>query len=159
ISQIACVPGSGFTPDPGGRGGTLAVPAAPEDVVCTITNTRTSATLTLQKEWANGVAGDSATLSVNGATAPPGSAQAAVPPGGNGVSPNTAQATVHSGDVVSLVEHSDPANRGSYTSQIQCDRQGLTPSPDGGGGTFAVPASPEAVTCTIINSAPPPALT
>ncbi len=53
-SQITCNPSTGFTAGEGGQGGTYEVPAAPVPVVCTVTNTRTAATLTLQKEWVNG---------------------------------------------------------------------------------------------------------
>ena len=44
--------------------GSFTVPAAPADVVCTFTNTRTRATVTLQKAWVNAVAGDTADLTV-----------------------------------------------------------------------------------------------
>ena len=40
-----------------GLTGTYTVPATPADVVCTFTNTRQRATLTLQKTWVDGAAG------------------------------------------------------------------------------------------------------
>jgi hypothetical protein len=159
-SHIACDPSVGFTPGVGGQGGTLVVAPEATSVLCTtITNTRTSATLTLQKEWVNGVIGDTANLSIDGATSGPGVATAMVPASGTGLSADKASATLLSGAQVILAETLGSHNAATYTSRIICDRPGLIPNEDGRGGTFAVPATSEPVTCTITNTGPPPAPT
>ena len=82
--------------------GSFTVPpslSAGATITCTFTNARLSATLTLQKSWLNGAAGDAADLSIDGATAGAGFATAtAPPPDGTGVSTATATKTVFSGD-------------------------------------------------------------
>ena len=83
------------------------MPAAPEPVTCTITNTRTATTLILQKQWANGAIGDSADLSIDGASTAPGAVTATVPASGNGLSTDKATATIRSGDTVDLAETLD----------------------------------------------------
>ena len=138
-----------------GRGGQAAsgvVPDDPQPVLCTVTNVRTSASLVLQKGWVNGATGDTADLSIDGATSGSGFATATVPAGGTGLSIDKAAVTLLSGDTVDLAEQLAPGNTGSYTSQITCNRPGLTADADGRGGSFQVPATPEAVTCTVTNS-------
>ena len=138
-----------------GRGGQAASGVVPDDpvpVLCTVTNTRTSASLVLQKAWVNGATDDTADLSIDGATAGPGFADATVPAGGTGLSIDKATVTLLSGDTVDLAEQLGAGNDGSYTSQITCNRPGLTPDGDGQGGSFQVPAIPEPVTCTITNT-------
>jgi hypothetical protein len=155
-STISCDE-SGLTPGLGGQGGTFAVPGVPVDVTCIIANTR-SATglLTLQKTWANGTLGDSATLSANsilGGT--PQTALAVVPDDGNGISVNKAVVPITAGESVDLSEVLTATNVGTYGSVLTCDQPGLT-APNGLSGTFVVSSSTEAVTCTFTNSAPAP---
>ena len=82
--------------------GSFTVPrslAAGTQITCRFTNARRSATLTLEKFWENGADGDTADLSIDGATSGTGFATAtAPPPSGNGLSTETATATVLSGD-------------------------------------------------------------
>ena len=110
--------------------GTYTVPADPSDVTCTFTNTRTSASLILRKEWVNGAAGDTAGLTIS-APAPgtPASATStATGAAGSEIDTvNQATATVFSGQAVPLDEALGAGNTGSYTSQIVCDQPGLTP--------------------------------
>ena len=131
-----------------GLTGTYTVPAAPANVVCTFTNTRQRATLTLQKTWVDGAAGDTAGLSINGGP-PPATATA------------TATGARRLGDVAehrhrhrALRRHGDPsevlAGAGSYTSTLEC---GGTPIPlTGLTGTYTVPAAPANVVCTFTNT-------
>lgn len=151
-SSISCTPNSGFAAGAGGQGGTLTVPATPADVTCTVVNTRTSATLTLQKSWTNGASGDTATLSINGDTSGVGHAVATVPGGGSGVSTDKATTTIRSGANITLAEVLGGGNIGDYTAQVSCDQPGLTANGSGTGGTFAVPAAPVNVVCTIVNT-------
>jgi hypothetical protein len=104
----------------------------------------------------NGVTGDTADLSINSATSAPGFATATVPASGTGLSPDKATTTLFSGATVNLAEQLGAANRGAYASRINCDQPGLTADADGRGGTFEVPATPVAVTCTITNTGPAP---
>ena len=131
------------------------MPDNPVPVTCTVTNTRTSTSLILQKAWVNGGTGDTADLSIDGATTGPGFATAIVPANGNGLSTDKATATVLSGDTVELAETLGAANTGTYTSQLECDQPGLTPTGDGRGGTYQVPATPVPVNCTFTNAGPP----
>ncbi len=153
-SQIVCDPAAGLQPDGDGRGGTYQIPGTPVPVTCTITNTRTSATLILQKTWVNGAAGDAAGLAI--AVPAPGAPAAAVSTasGATGSETDTAHqasATVFSGQTIALAEALAEDNTGTYTSQLECDQPGLTPTDDGRGGTFEVPAAPVPVTCTFTN--------
>ena len=62
--------------------GSFTVPptlSAGATITCTFTNARRSATLTLQKSWVNGAAGDTADLSIDGATSGGGFATATAP--------------------------------------------------------------------------------
>ena len=131
------------------------VPDTPVAVTCTITNTRTSAVLTLQKTWVNGAAGDTAALAVSGsgpATSGSATSTATGAAGSETDTVNRATATVFSGQTVNLAETLGAGNTGSYTSQIACDQTGLTPDGDGQGGSYLVPGTPVAVTCTITNT-------
>ena len=151
-SQIACSPSGGLTPGEGGQGGTYQVPATPTPVTCTITNTRTSATMTLQKDWVNGASGDTADLSIDGATSGSGLTTATAPPSGIGLSTDKATLTLLSGSTVTLAETLGSANTGSYTSRIACTpADGLTANGPGQGGTYQVPATPVPVVCTFAN--------
>jgi hypothetical protein len=94
-------------------------------VTCTITNTRTSAPLILQKTWVNGAAADTAALAVSGSDpATSGSASStATGAAGSETDPvNRATATIFSGQTVNLAETLGAGNTGSYTSQIACDQ-------------------------------------
>ncbi len=154
-SQIVCSPADGFTAGQGGQGGSYEVPDTPVPVSCTVTNTRTSTSLILQKVWVNGAAGDTADLSIGGATTGSGFATAVVPANGNGLSTDKATAIVLSGDTVELAEDLGAANTGTYTSQLECDQPGLTPTGDGRGGTYQVSATAAPVNCTFTNAGPP----
>ena len=119
----------------GGQAATGTVPADPVPVLCTVTNTRTAASMVLQKDWAAGAGDDTADLSINGDTTGSGSATATVPAGGSGLSIDRATVVLLSGQTLDLAEVLGVGNTGRYTSQIACDRPGLTPDPNGQGGT------------------------
>jgi hypothetical protein len=152
-SNIACDQ-PGLTPGVGGQGGTFAVPAAPVDVTCTITNTLSATgVLTLQKTWANGALGDSATLNASSILGGTQTAMAVVPDDGNGTSVNKVEEqSITAGESVDLSEVLAGTNTGTYTSALTCNQSGLTAAPDGLSGTFVVSSSPESVTCTFTNT-------
>jgi hypothetical protein len=152
-SALACNDGTTAS----GTSGTVAVPSTPVDVVCIFTNTRTSATVTVLKDWVNGATGDQAGLSITGTDpATSGSAIANVPFGGTGTASETATATIFSGETVSINEQLPPpghVNTGAYTSSITCTPStGFTPGSGGRGGTLEVPSPPVHVTCTFTNT-------
>ena len=150
-SEIGCNQ-PGLTPDADGQGGTYAVPATPVPVTCTISNTRTSASITLQKRWVDGATDDTADLSVTGADVGSATSTATGAAGSETDTDNQADARVFSGETVDLAEVLGAGNTGSYTSAIACDQPGLDPDANGQGGTFTVPATPVPVTCTITNT-------
>jgi hypothetical protein len=141
---------SGLIANPGGQSGTFTVAADLEPVLCVFTNTRTSANLILQKDWANGEAGDVANLSITGTdVATSGSAVATVPSGGNGLSSASATAPIFSGGTVTVRENLGSTNSGDYTSDLVCSNGLIT---SGITGTFDIPDPPVDVTCTFTNS-------
>jgi hypothetical protein len=161
-STIACVPPAGFTPATGGRTGTLVVPAAPTgNIHCRVTNTRASTgELTLVKDWVNGAAGDSTTLTATGGGVVPGGSgttTATVPSSGNGISTNNVTIPVASGDTVHLAETETAGNTGTYTTTLACNAGTLNAAT----GALTVPAPPHGgITCTFTNTretVPPPA--
>ena len=86
-----------------GRAAATRSPPTPLAATCTITNTRTSATLILQKQWVNGAAGDTAGLTI--ATPAPGTPASATSTatgaaGSETDTVNRATATVFSGQTV-----------------------------------------------------------
>ena len=122
-------------------------------VTCTVTNTRTSAVLILQKTWVDGAAGDTADLSVDRYGPGRGSATSTATgaAGSETDTDNQADATVFSGETVSW----RGAGRGQHRYLRLPDRvqpAGADARRDGRGGTFAVPAAPVPVTCTITNT-------
>ena len=103
----------------------------------------------------NGIGGDSANLTISGSDAATFDSATSTATGADGSETDTvnqASATIFSGGTVNLAEDLGVGNTGAYTSQIACDQPGLTPDPDGQGGTFQVPTTPVAVTCTITNT-------
>jgi hypothetical protein len=160
-STLSC--DNGVTPFPAtGTTGNIDVPPnlAGATITCTFTNTRTQATLLLEKAWANGVVGDQAGLSITGTDLATGEAPTSTATSTDATSgifvdtTHVASAPIFSGESVTLDEDLPPAghtNTGAYTSTIVCDEPGLTPGLGGQGGTFAVSGAPVDVTCFITN--------
>ncbi len=125
-------------------------------MTCTVTNTRTSASLILRKEWVDAAAGDTTALSITGSD--PGTVGSATSTAtGVGASEidtvNQATATVFSGGTVDLVEALGAGNTGSYSAQIACTpADGFTAGQGGQGGRYQVPDMPVPVTCTVTNT-------
>ncbi|HKE71996.1 MAG TPA: hypothetical protein VKB57_00165 [Acidimicrobiales bacterium] len=135
-----------------GTTGSFTVPDEPVDVVCTFSNTRTSATLTLQKTWVNGAGGDTTGLSITGSepgTAGDATSTATGAAGSETDTDNQATATIFSGGTVTVDEALDPGNTGTYTSALACDNDTTV---DGTTGSFDVPDEPTDVLCTFTNT-------
>ncbi|MBO1268557.1 DUF11 domain-containing protein [Arthrobacter cavernae] len=133
-----------------GVSGNFTVTSPDVTVTCTFQNTRKSAQLTLTKEWVNGRTGDQASLSASGSSglSPVAQGSSTAP-----ASTTPAVLTVYAGETVNLGEVLAPANVGSYAASLSCtDANGLSYTPLALTGSYTVPASPVAVTCTFTNT-------
>ncbi|TAM87149.1 MAG: hypothetical protein EPN43_09625, partial [Jatrophihabitans sp.] len=148
-SSLSCTDATGLSYTAGTRTGTYTLPGGVSGpVTCTFVNTRTSATLTLAKSWQVGAAGDSVTLSIDGAH----QAIATVPAGGSGLSTQTTSVTVYSGQQIALGE-SAGKNTGSYDASLSCSPSGgLAYTAGATTGSYTVPGTPADVTCTFVNT-------
>jgi hypothetical protein len=155
-TELSCTE-DGLTYTSGASSGSFAVPADPVDVTCTFVNTRTSAQLTLQKEWVDGADGDTAVIDV-AATLASAPADGVTSTADGTLGPvldttNVVTAEVLSGEAVTLTEVLGDGNTGSYDSVLSCDAAGLVPEPTTGTtGSYTVPDAPVDVTCTFTNT-------
>ena len=144
-SVLECVETGTSTAVPGSADGTFPMPNTP--VTCTFTNTRTQNLLELEKVWVNGLAGDTAALTITGGVTDPATATStapAVPAAGN-----TASTLALSGAPVTVAE--ELTGTGSYTSVLECVETGTsTAVPGSADGAFPMPNS--SVTCTYTNT-------
>ncbi len=147
-ADLTCTDADGLTYTPGAQTGTYQVPSDPVDVVCTFTNTRRSAELTVTKEWVDAADGDVAGFEAGGGISPPVQ--------GTSTAPDTttdAVLTVFAGETITLEEALGALNLGSYDADLACtDADGLTYTAGELEGTYDVPADPSAVTCTFTNT-------
>ncbi|MBY5162498.1 DUF11 domain-containing protein [Salsipaludibacter albus] len=136
--------------------GSYGVPSDPVDVTCTFVNTRTSAELTLDKDWVDGADGDTADLDITATLgSDPADGATATADGTIGTSNDgtTVTAEVLSGETVTLDEVLGAGNTGSYDSTLSCDAAGLEPEPTTGTtGEYTMPFDPSEVTCTFTNT-------
>ena len=99
-------------------GSQLTVNASDSSVVCTYTNTRKSATLTLRKTWANAKIADSVTVNsagfINNA-----SVSSVVTTSGNDTATSTV-VTVYAGEIGTIVENFIVGNPTDYNSSLAC---------------------------------------
>uniref|UniRef100_UPI00262F93C3 DUF7507 domain-containing protein n=1 Tax=uncultured Cocleimonas sp. TaxID=1051587 RepID=UPI00262F93C3 len=119
-----------------------------ESVTCTLTNTRKSATLTLQKTWVDGESGDTASLTADGSTDGPVDITHNSISTGSNTDKDTDTLTIFAGDTVSVEESLGSTNLGSYDSVLLCTN-GASGSTT---GNFIVPETPVDVTCTFTNT-------
>ena len=130
-------------------GNKVTIPAGTQ-TTCSITNTRTHG-LTLQKEWVDGVSGDTAALTITGGT---GGSATSTSNGDSGpwTDPtNKATSTVPVNTEVKIGEQLGGTNQGTYTTDaVKCTKTGDTNTvvPVTSGG-FTMPNYP--VTCTYTN--------
>jgi len=139
---------------PGATTATLEIDAADSGIVCTYTNSRETTTLTLQKEWVDGVMNDTSLLDIAGIEADSNTSTATGAAGSEIDNVNTATTTIFSGETVFLTETLGGGNTGSYNVTFDCannnNAPGYTP-----GDTFASllidPADTDVV-CTYTNT-------
>lgn len=135
---LACSGTSGLS------GSVLTVDPADTMIVCTYTNTRNSASLTLRKTWVNGITGDIATVSSSG-FANAASSGASVSTGSNTTTgtPVTIYAA-ESGTIAEAISTGIPSN---YIPSLACTgTSGLS------GSTLTVGGADTAIVCTYTNT-------
>ncbi|SDY55096.1 beta strand repeat-containing protein [Acinetobacter kyonggiensis] len=126
-------------------GSQLTVNASDSSVVCTYTNTRKSATLTLRKTWANAKIADSVTVNsagfINNA-----SVSSIVTTSGNDTATSTI-VTVYAGEIGTIVESFIVGNPTDYNSSLACSgTTGLV------GNSLTINANDTNVLCVYTNS-------
>ena len=142
--SLACTGSSGLS------GSTLTVAPADTAIVCTLTNTRKSATLQLAKTWSGAFAGDTATVTSSGFTN--NATSGVVVSTGNNTITGT-PVTVYAAEVGSLSESlsvGDPAN---YVASLAC-----TGSSGLSGSTLTVAPADTTILCTYTNTKKQPSL-
>ena len=144
-TTLAC--DNGAQPD---ADGTFTVTAAmvATGVICTVTNTRQQATMTLTKVWATSTAGDTAGLRIDTPRGSTGPTTSTAP------TSTTITAPVFSGEPVTVVEALGDANSASYDATTVCTNVNNFQIGDFG-ASFTVPSTPTGIACTITNRAVP----
>ncbi len=128
-------------------GNVLTVNAADTAIVCTETNTRASAGLTLRKTWVNAVVNDAVTVSTTGATN--NATLNAVANSANETDTGSA-VTLFAGEQITIGESFTTGSQANYSSSLACT--GLTGGSSLNGNVLTVGATPGAIVCTMTNS-------
>jgi uncharacterized repeat protein (TIGR01451 family) len=128
-------------------GNVLTVNAADTAIVCTETNTRASAGLTLRKTWVNAIVNDAVTVSTTGATN--NATLNAVANSANETDTGTA-VTLFAGEQITIGESFTTGSQANYSSSLACT--GLTGGSSLDGNVLTVGATPGAIVCTFTNS-------
>ena len=128
-------------------GNVLTVNAADTAIVCTQTNTRASAGLTLRKTWVNAIVGDAVTVSTTGATnnASLGSTADSASETDTGTA-----VTLFAGEQITIGENFTTGSASNYSASLGCT--GLTGGSTLVGNVLTVGATPGAIVCTQTNS-------
>jgi hypothetical protein len=148
--------GNENTPGGSDRNRTLVIASgdAGGDIVCTFTNRVQAANLTLRKEWAGGVANDTAALSISsGFSGNAGATSTAS--GGNEVDNiNTASISALVGDTVNLDELLGIGNTGNYSTSFNCTGNTNIPGGSNRSHTLLIDGEDDgdSIVCTYTNS-------
>jgi uncharacterized repeat protein (TIGR01451 family) len=132
---LACTGTSGLS------GTTLTVGVADTNIVCTYTNTRKTANLTLQKTWVNAIVNDAVNVTATGLTSLSSVATTANKTDAGGVQ------TVRAGDVVTIGEAFTAGSAVNYTSVLACNGTGGL-----SGTVLTVGAADTNIVCTMTNT-------
>jgi len=146
-TTVAC---TGVTPSGGSPGATFTMPD--NDVTCTYTNTRKSATLQLLKTWVNARLGDAVTVTAEGITNSAGAALNAVANTANETDPGSA-VTVYAGEAATLGEGTITGSGATYLKSFSCTGNSNALA----GSVLTVSASDTSIVCTFTNEWLPPA--
>jgi hypothetical protein len=133
--------------------GVYTVPANPQAITCTFTNTRQRSTLTLHKAWVDAAAGDTALLTLAGTQGSPSDTSVAVGAvGTQDDTGNTVTLTVLSGEVATATE--SITGVGSYGTTLTCSGPGTLSYLGGQSGTVTAPKQPNGqIDCVFTNTA------
>ena len=129
----------------------LLIDAADTAITCTFSNMLDTAALKLQKAWTNGVAADTADLSLDGFNHDNDTSTAS---GGNETdTTNTADITALVGETVTLSEVLGVGNTGDYTTDFSCSGANAPSyTPGDTSATLLIDAADTAITCTYTNT-------
>lgn len=127
------------------NGNTVTVTGGDTAIVCTLTNARKSASLTLRKTWANANVGDAVTVSGTG-----GSNAASLNSTANTANETDtgSPATVYVGEQITIAENFTTGSASNYTSDLACTGNGTALN----GNVLTVNASDTAIVCTETNT-------
>ncbi|MDP9912239.1 putative repeat protein (TIGR01451 family) [Variovorax boronicumulans] len=140
-SALSCTGTSGLS------GNVLTVGASDTAIVCTETNTRKTATITLAKTWVGATVNDAVNVTATGLTP-----LASVANTASETDTGTAQ-TVTVGSVITIGETFTTGNMANYSSSYSCSNAlAGGQSPSGTGNSFSVtPAEGDVLTCIFLN--------
>ncbi len=156
---IACTGNTGngaVTPGSGGQAHALVVGASATDIVCTYTNTVQTAILILRKEWVDGVASDTAALSLSGANSGSDGATSTAMGGAGSEVDGGNQASISAlvGETISLSEVLGVGNSGLYETTFACSNSTNQPSGSGRFHSLSIVGDDnnDTIVCTYTNS-------
>ncbi|HMS26292.1 MAG TPA: hypothetical protein PKC80_02850, partial [Burkholderiaceae bacterium] len=134
-TTLACTGTSGLV------GSTLTVGSADTNIVCTYTNTKKTATVTLRKSWVNATVNDAVNVTATGLTT-----LASVANTATEIDSGAAQ-TVNVGSVLTLAETFTTGSAANYNTTLACTgTSGLV------GSTLTVGSADTAIVCTYTNT-------
>jgi uncharacterized repeat protein (TIGR01451 family) len=136
---------TGLTVDTTLVGNTLTIGAAPGNVVCTETNARKSATLTVAKTWQNAIVGNAVTVSGTGGVNTATVVSAAGTPNETDTGSSVA---VFAGETITLGEVFNTGTAGNYTATLACTGNTTALA----GNVLTVNPADAAITCTETNA-------
>ena len=148
-TTVAC---TGATPSSSTPGPATTFTMPDNDVTCTYTNTRKSATLQLRKTWINARLGDAVTVSASGIANSAGALLDAVVNLGSETDPG-AVVTVYAGEIATLGEGAITGSGATYLRSFSCTGNAIPLV----GSVLTVSASDTAIVCTFTNEWLPPA--
>ena len=143
-SDLTCSGLSGGTTLVGNQ---LTIGSTPVAIVCTETNTRIAAGLTLAKTWVNAIVGNAVTVSTTGATNNASLSSTAATPNETDVG---AAVTVFAGEQITIGESFTVGSQADYSSALSCT--GLTGGTTRVGNVLTIGATPGAILCTQTNT-------
>ncbi|QDZ15004.1 prealbumin-like fold domain-containing protein [Humibacter ginsenosidimutans] len=126
---------------------TFSMPAA--NVTCAADNNNATHTVTLQKQWINGVPGDKTNLTVNGDASTKNTSTVGSTPSFTDTTNVVKELNVPVGSSVAITEALQSSNGGTYSANWSCT-SGTPTSGTGFSGSFTMPN--QDVTCTIANT-------
>ena len=146
-TTVAC---TGATASGSSPGATFTMPD--NDVTCTYTNTRKSATLQLKKTWVNARIGDAVTVTATGIVNSAGATLNAVA-GTNNETDNGSAVTVFAGEQATLAEGAITGSGDTYLQSFSCSGNANALA----GSVLTVSENDTAIVCTFVNEWLPPA--